>query len=101
MQFNGSCIVLVSLEIVWVEYIEVIFFFFQAEDGIRDYKVTGVQTCALPIFWLSAASICCARSSALWRASSASAWALRFSPSRLAGSPGVTSMMAVGSGSPA
>src|SRR5256885_6939263 len=29
----------------------VFFFFFQAEDGIRDYKVTGVQTCALPI-WL-------------------------------------------------
>src|ERR1039457_1168902 len=28
------------------------FFFFQAEDGIRDYKVTGVQTCALPI-WCS------------------------------------------------
>src|SRR5256885_4611301 len=27
----------------------VVFFFFQAEDGIRDYKVTGVQTCALPI----------------------------------------------------
>src|SRR5688500_19679523 len=26
-----------------------IFFFFQAEDGIRYYKVTGVQTCALPI----------------------------------------------------
>src|SRR6266566_6860667 len=25
------------------------FFFFQAEDGIRDYKVTGVKTCALPI----------------------------------------------------
>ena len=25
------------------------FFFFQAEDGIREYKVTGVQTCALPI----------------------------------------------------
>src|SRR3954466_13245208 len=24
-------------------------FFFQAEDGIRDYRVTGVQTCALPI----------------------------------------------------
>src|SRR5256885_2267959 len=24
-------------------------FFLQAEDGIRDYKVTGVQTCALPI----------------------------------------------------
>src|SRR5256885_10556554 len=27
-----------------------LFFFFQAEDGIRDYKVTGVQTCALPIW---------------------------------------------------
>src|SRR5256885_12393235 len=27
----------------------VVFYFFQAEDGIRDYKVTGVQTCALPI----------------------------------------------------
>src|SRR5256885_7778909 len=26
-----------------------VLFFFQAEDGIRDYKVTGVQTCALPI----------------------------------------------------
>src|SRR6267154_4564165 len=26
-----------------------IFFFFQAEDGIRDGRVTGVQTCALPI----------------------------------------------------
>src|SRR2546421_1171414 len=26
------------------------FFFFQAEDGIRDLIVTGVQTCALPIF---------------------------------------------------
>src|SRR5690606_39946492 len=25
------------------------FFFFQAEDGIRDFHVTGVQTCALPI----------------------------------------------------
>src|SRR5437762_12768722 len=29
------------------------FFFFQAEDGIRDTSVTGVQTCALPIFPLS------------------------------------------------
>ena len=28
-----------------------IFFFFQAEDGIRDYGVTGVQTCALPIYY--------------------------------------------------
>src|SRR5438034_9232696 len=28
-----------------------LFFFFQAEDGIRDHCVTGVQTCALPISW--------------------------------------------------
>src|SRR2546430_11729846 len=27
----------------------IVFFFFQAEDGIRDLTVTGVQTCALPI----------------------------------------------------
>src|SRR2546430_4829669 len=27
-----------------------VFFFFQAEDGIRDLTVTGVQTCALPIY---------------------------------------------------
>src|SRR3989454_521221 len=32
----------------YISYV-LIFFFFQAEDGIRDYKVTGVQTCALPI----------------------------------------------------
>src|SRR5205823_11890518 len=30
------------------------FFFFQAEDGIRDKLVTGVQTCALPISWYAA-----------------------------------------------
>src|SRR5256885_10788855 len=34
-------------------------FFFQAEDGIRDYKVTGVQTCALPI--CAAIQACIAR----------------------------------------
>src|SRR2546429_6012771 len=28
----------------------ILFFFFQAEDGIRDVAVTGVQTCALPIY---------------------------------------------------
>src|SRR5256886_6576647 len=32
---------------LWSYYI--FFFFFQAEDGIRDLTVTGVQTCALPI----------------------------------------------------
>src|SRR5699024_12619110 len=30
-----------------------VFFFFQAEDGIRDRNVTGVQTCALPICIIS------------------------------------------------
>src|SRR5262249_53586977 len=29
--------------------LHIIYFFFQAEDGIRDWSVTGVQTCALPI----------------------------------------------------
>src|SRR2546426_6652259 len=33
----------------YVIFLYFMFFFFQAEDGIRDYKVTGVQTCALPI----------------------------------------------------
>src|SRR5688500_19284018 len=33
----------------------ILLFFFQAEDGIRDYKVTGVQTCALPIWATTAA----------------------------------------------
>src|SRR5256886_4220244 len=32
-------------------------FFFQAEDGIRDLTVTGVQTCALPILELEAVSV--------------------------------------------
>src|SRR5690606_40047430 len=33
--------------VLW--YVYFFFFFFQAEDGIRDFHVTGVQTCALPI----------------------------------------------------
>src|SRR6516162_9236582 len=39
-------------EVIWyscAQATEAEAFFFQAEDGIRDYKVTGVQTCALPI----------------------------------------------------
>src|SRR5262249_59723243 len=40
-----------------------VFFFFQAEDGIRDWSVTGVQTCALPIcpawFWNRFPAILC------------------------------------------
>src|SRR5256886_8755899 len=40
-----ACLSFVAIY-VWFVY----FFFFQAEDGIRDLTVTGVQTCALPIF---------------------------------------------------
>src|SRR5215203_6733262 len=36
---------------MWSGY-SIFFFFFQAEDGIRDSGVTGVQTCALPIYRL-------------------------------------------------
>src|SRR2546429_6740682 len=32
-----------------IDVCTLVFFFFQAEDGIRDVAVTGVQTCALPI----------------------------------------------------
>src|SRR5260221_11134961 len=39
----------------------VFFFFFQAEDGIRDHCVTGVQTCALPIFRLLSQARCAPR----------------------------------------
>src|SRR2546430_6604693 len=37
---------------MYIMYVLLIFFFFffQAEDGIRDLTVTGVQTCALPIY---------------------------------------------------
>src|SRR5256885_3748569 len=38
-----------QLRISLCKVINAALFFFQAEDGIRDYKVTGVQTCALPI----------------------------------------------------
>src|SRR5690606_41054878 len=34
-----------------IRYCTRVIFFFQAEDGIRDFHVTGVQTCALPISW--------------------------------------------------
>src|SRR5207302_7518136 len=37
-------------DIVLFFYVFFFFFFFQAEDGIRDFHVTGVQTCALPIY---------------------------------------------------
>src|SRR5215467_14678260 len=41
----GFCLELLARQYLTLNAV----FFFQAEDGIRDYKVTGVQTCALPI----------------------------------------------------
>src|SRR5437016_10603066 len=52
------------------------FFFFQAEDGIRDWSVTGVQTCALPI----------------WRGSTTPAEAIRLH-SRRGSRPGTAARM--------
>src|SRR2546429_4617325 len=44
------------------------FFFFQAEDGIRDVAVTGVQTCALPIYTRVPQGFCAAPATADGRA---------------------------------
>src|SRR5215475_1552511 len=52
----------------------IFFFFFQAEDGIRDFHVTGVQTCALPISPLT--------SRANPRVSSASPWTATISEAK-------------------
>src|SRR5207249_7671634 len=64
--YEGSSIALLS-NVACVKYLLMIlgmkcrgrriygkkFFFFRAEDGIRDRNVTGVQTCALPISWVN------------------------------------------------
>src|SRR5258708_62414 len=52
-------------------YFYVFFFFFQAEDGIRDDLVTGVQTCALPISFSRNTLYCCVR---VFLKSCSSAW---------------------------
>src|SRR5437867_5000279 len=39
----------VAVDVLYANDFRLYFFFFQAEDGIRDRTVTGVQTCALPI----------------------------------------------------
>src|SRR3989475_7379212 len=44
---DHGCVLLVELDVLAFSVFS--FFFFQAEDGIRDLTVTGVQTCALPI----------------------------------------------------
>src|SRR2546429_520875 len=48
------------LSSIWYAIADLVscFFFFQAEDGIRDVAVTGVQTCALPICKSAAAPAC-------------------------------------------
>src|SRR2546429_6750191 len=50
------CVVLQTLSYAGLTYY-MFFFFFQAEDGIRDVAVTGVQTCALPIYVRASAAI--------------------------------------------
>src|SRR5271163_5124944 len=45
----------------------IFFFFFQAEDGIRDLIVTGVQTCALPISQGKRAEVSAAQRTDIWR----------------------------------
>src|ERR1039457_7387455 len=59
------------------------FFFFQAEDGIRDYKVTGVQTCALPILLTYAGQFLIGKRSNFWdRRFSMTSWHAYCLPSR-------------------
>src|SRR2546430_6437408 len=48
LSFGGS--IIFQLLFCWKRHSVFCFFFFQAEDGIRDLTVTGVQTCALPIY---------------------------------------------------
>src|SRR3989442_4105777 len=52
MHYTGSSyiIIIASAYVFLLLFLLCLFFFFQAEDGIRDADVTGVQTCALPIF---------------------------------------------------
>src|SRR5699024_2620112 len=48
--------------IITVLIFSILLFFFQAEDGIRDRNVTGVQTCALPIYPVLAGGVAVSRS---------------------------------------
>src|SRR5207302_2457063 len=47
--FLSYCLITVIFFFFLLYFFFFFFFFFQAEDGIRDFHVTGVQTCALPI----------------------------------------------------
>src|SRR5207249_6485118 len=77
-----------SLRFVYVVYpLGVFLFFFQAEDGIRDRNVTGVQTCALPIStttpWSTQRRRCATsstwweRTACCWGRTSRSRWEIR------------------------
>src|SRR2546430_12130599 len=54
-----ACIGYITLAFLFV-------FFFQAEDGIRDLTVTGVQTCALPILHAQGRRVALLRRRLLW-----------------------------------
>src|SRR5207237_5530548 len=47
--FSVVILIIVVVFFIYISDCLFLFFFFQAEDGIRDSSVTGVQTCALPI----------------------------------------------------
>src|SRR5690606_39807688 len=69
----------------------VLFFFFQAEDGIRDFHVTGVQTCALPI-------LATLSTSSQWKSSHAVRTASTSASSTAAYGSSTTSMPSMGPG---
>src|SRR2546429_201135 len=69
LSFRVVCIYIMTIDYciyLLYYYIFFFFFFFQAEDGIRDVAVTGVQTCALPIFFSKFAELGSARQVWLW-----------------------------------
>src|SRR5690349_22124788 len=59
LNYLSTCL---FIHISYLFFIFIFFFFFQAEDGIRDLYVTGVQTCALPIYLVSPPTCMKARS---------------------------------------
>src|SRR5256886_6412595 len=64
------CVLIPILCVYLIIYVAVglVFFFFQAEDGIRDLTVTGVQTCALPISACKSSWSCTAKARLLRKA---------------------------------
>src|SRR2546429_3125351 len=73
------------------------FFFFQAEDGIRDVAVTGVQTCALPIL-VKSSLVAILLLSRRRRATTRQPWLWPASSACVRSSPTVTSISASSSG---